>query len=528
MLRIPALASLLLSLATPGALARQADPSAFGGEPASWSLALDPDPPTLRFGAPGDTPWALDLDLVRAARWEELPGGGRVGRLRLGLPGALALRVAFARFQLPPGASLFLYDDERAHLLGAYTELSPDAGGRLEAPPLPGAFVTLEVHEPADAAVEPELVVAGLWPTLELLGRAPLVAAASSREGERGQRGRGGTQDSEIRSPPCNVDVACEQGRGWELASRSVVSIVALNEFCTGVLINNTANDGTPFVLTARHCGSLNLATFRFDWRRAECGVGDLPPQEERHEVSGSRLVFAGEDHDFQLVRLPHMPPEEWGAVYAGWDRSDRAPEHTACLHHPGGDLMKISLDEQAPGKRRRHWNIARWETGMTARGSSGAPLFDPQSRVIGTLEGGDATCKDPRNDSFLRLSRMWSQLGPVLDPLETGAEVLDALDLTGVVLPFAITGTLPETIPVGTTELVVLGSGFSENVKVHLDGERVDWREVELLSNSRLRLDVPPLTEGRHWLKIWKRGESADLRLTVVGPDPEPPVEDA
>ncbi len=73
---------------------------------------------------------------------------------------------------------------------------------------------------------------------------------------------------------------------------------------------------------------------------------------------------------------------------------------------------------------------------GSTEGGSSGAPLYNQDMRVVGLLHGGYAACGDARADWFGRFSVAWAgagssrtRLSDWLDPLATGAVTLDGLD---------------------------------------------------------------------------------------------------
>ena len=69
-------------------------------------------------------------------------------------------------------------------------------------------------------------------------------------------------------SDDCNMDVDCPIGDDWELQNhnkRSVGLMLMNNSLCSGALINNTENDGTPYFLTAEHCTvGENASTFSF------------------------------------------------------------------------------------------------------------------------------------------------------------------------------------------------------------------------------------------------------------------------
>ena len=56
-------------------------------------------------------------------------------------------------------------------------------------------------------------------------------------------------------SGACNINVNCPEGATWATEKRSVALIVQGGfAACTGGMVNNTANDGTPYFLTANHC----------------------------------------------------------------------------------------------------------------------------------------------------------------------------------------------------------------------------------------------------------------------------------
>ena len=65
-------------------------------------------------------------------------------------------------------------------------------------------------------------------------------------------------------------------------------------------------------------------------------------------------------------------------------------------FHHPGGDVLKISTDNDNPSIRSftvdgifltyGHWQIYRWDSGITEGGSSGSALFNANDRIVGTF----------------------------------------------------------------------------------------------------------------------------------------------
>ena len=82
-------------------------------------------------------------------------------------------------------------------------------------------------------------------------------------------------------SGSCNIDVVCPEGNGWEAEISSVaVYSTGGGTFCTGAMINNANEDGTPFFLTAAHCGitssnAPSLVTY-WNFQSSQCIDGQI------------------------------------------------------------------------------------------------------------------------------------------------------------------------------------------------------------------------------------------------------------
>lgn len=145
-----------------------------------------PDEP-FRWGQP----LTLELSPANAGTWERLETGGRVWRLRLHSPGALSIMITFGRFQLPPGADLFVYNDDRSVVRGAYTYLNNRLDGLFAIQPTPGDAVTLEYFEPAGEIGKGELLIDGI--VHDYVGIEPRAGGPGS-------------------SASCEVDAVCQLG----------------------------------------------------------------------------------------------------------------------------------------------------------------------------------------------------------------------------------------------------------------------------------------------------------------------------
>ncbi|MBW2258415.1 MAG: trypsin-like peptidase domain-containing protein, partial [Deltaproteobacteria bacterium] len=374
-----------------------------------------------------DVPWRfgalveVDLGLDDAGEWEQLVDGSWLWRLAVESTGALTLNLIFSEYQLPPGARLFLYTPDREHVLGAFTEANNQPAGVFATTLIDSDNVVLEYHEPANVP----------FPGLLRLG--------SVTHGYRGMKAYGEKNLGD--SGSCNNNVHCPESAGWEEPIRSVVLLLEGGDsFCSGALVNNTASDGTPYVLTANHCYS-NPATwvFWFNWESPTCNDPNSSPPHDA--LSGAVLRARRSNSDFCLVELNDAIPSDFEAFFAGFDASGATPSSTVGIHHPSGDIKKISYDDDAPGISgffgggTDHWEVYDWDDGTTEGGSSGSPLFDQDQRIIGQLHGGSASCWNDLEDYYGRLSVSWdgasasSRLRDWLDPTGSGGTAVDGYD---------------------------------------------------------------------------------------------------
>jgi hypothetical protein len=402
--------------------------------------------------------------------------------------------------------------------------------------PLRGDALTLEYFEPANAPSPGEIALSLV--AHDYRGVLDMVDPAGDPQGDPTNRSGGG-------GGGCEVDVTCALGNGWENQAKACVKILSLSAgaFCSGSLLNNTANDGTLLVLSAGHCGDLSTAVFSFDFQMPACRsgtpsgtdiTGSTPLVMDYYDADPDPRVFKEGGSDVQLVRIvAPQGPAAFPVFLAGWDRSDIAPAATALIHHPGGTPKKISRDFDPPGKVKdprigsmqilgEFWRIFTWERGVTEGGSSGAPLFDPNRRFIGNMDSGASDCVVPNNDLCTRLAVAWPVLAPYLDPLGTGQLTLDGLDLATVTpQPFTVTGILPtqiETVdPSPVRTLRILGTGFPDTLEVTVNGLTLNPFFFTHSGHSFINIDLPPIRIGQFRLGVRNGTAITEFPLRVV-----------
>lgn len=362
----------------------------------------DEDNLPYRFGHTFST----NYNIINHGEWTELPTGGKIWRMRFQSKDAISLNFLLEDFEIPHGAKIYLYNNDRSDMIGAYDAQQNNENRTLSTWLVYGDDVWIEYYEPRKVEGQ------GYFSITKVV---------------HGYR----TQNTFIEekalndSGACNHDVDCPIGDLDEQKDhvKKSVGLIMINNssWCSGALINNTNHDGTPYFLTADHCFSnpANWA-FRFNWISPNpvCGQNQNSANSTfLQTMSGSTLKARRQQTDFMLVEINNPIPDDWDVVYAGWDRSDDTPSRTFGVHHPAGDIMKVCRDDDAPLKVVQQgsvlWRVENWELGVTEGGSSGSALFDEDGRIIGQLLGGSAACFGTNNnggfDVYGRLGVSWN-----------------------------------------------------------------------------------------------------------------------
>ena len=373
----------------------------------------------------------VDLNPLNSGQWYLNNSGYNVWKIVIRSEGAYSLNLIFKDFELPVGARLFLFNEAEEHYLGAFTSVNNKRTKKFAVSPVAGEEITVQYEVPSELGTPTSFTIYRV--NHDFLGilksdRRPLDKVAGS----------------------CNIDVNCEIGDRYDEVKNAVCRMIVPTkdgaEVCSGTLLNNTAEDQKPYILSAGHCYDkweyAETAVYTFNYESPYCAPLDGDPV---NSISGAAMKAHHDSLDFALVELSTVPPPEYRPYYAGWSHSAILPDSTVSIHHPWGDVKKIAIDNNPPVKssfgnkpppeyiKNAFLNVKEWDGGVTENGSSGGGLFNTKGQLIGTLTGGAAICADPVNDYFASFEVYWDyrsdstkQVKYWLDPLNQGISNID------------------------------------------------------------------------------------------------------
>ena len=378
-----------------------------------------------------------NIDILKESKIDSLEQG-ILYLIGIKSTGAKSLNLIFNNFNIPLGAQLYIFNKEKNDLLEAFTNSNNKNNKKLAIRPLLGDMLFIEYFEPYSKKTHGSIILGKV--NHDFIG-------IYSRDEDYGNSG------------DCEVDINCAEGNNWQTEKRAVCKIIIDGTgLCTGALVNNTNNDGRPFLLTAHHCicdeATAESSVFIFNYESPTCdGVDGSIAQ----DIDGAGLIATFGDTDFTLLELSEALPQNYNIYFAGWDRNVGQSPNGVGIHHPMGDVKKIStytdatvdaecvvdhpvgdvcdLDLTRPNND--YYKVIFSETapdhhGVTERGSSGSPLFNNNHRIIGQLFGFDCDgpmCADPGSDEscYGKLSSSWTgggtnttRLRNWLDPANT------------------------------------------------------------------------------------------------------------
>jgi lysyl endopeptidase len=353
----------------------------------------------LRYGV------GRDLRLsARDGEWFDLADGSRLWIGEIVAADALGVRLHFQGVRLPAGAELAVH----APLAGSEVERyegSPAQPGDFWTGSFAGDRVRVEYLSPKGDHELPFTV-----DRLQHLYRDPVAEMAGGLPGKA--------------AGPCHNDVSCYPE--WARTARAVAGIGIAGRdslFCTGQLLDDQAEDLTPYWLTAHHCvgtaAQAKSAEIYWLYQTARCGGPPPALSSVPHSVGATLLATSG-DADFSLLMIEGALPA--GLFWSGWTGAAVADRtQAAAIHHPRGDFKRISFGFKDAGaacqsNKTPHLIRVSWTDGPTEPGSSGSGVFrDDTHQLFGQLSDGPSACGEETYDCYGSFATTYTRIKNLL-----------------------------------------------------------------------------------------------------------------
>lgn len=491
----------------------------------------------LRFG----TNLNVEFNLFNSGTWTELENGDRLWRLQIKSIGAKTLNLMLDRYDVPKGAEFYVYNNDHTDKIGPYTDSENQSDGYLMTWMIKGDHIWVEYFEPA---------------SVKNMGRISIDNVV------HGYRSLDPSLDAQKlnESGACNVDVQCDPngnrggGSNWAAVRDDYINSVARIIYprggqtftCTGTLINNVAQDGTPYFLTADHClgtsttdgtgaaFSASQWAFGFQWytNTPDCATfaNTVGPNAPTRVLTGATLKANRGATDFALFELNQLPPVSWNLYYAGWNKSSTPSNQQLGIHHPSFDIMKLSRNDQSTFgttfQGTQSWIIADWDYGVTEGGSSGSCLVDINGHIIGQLYGGFAACSGTTDngtaDYYGRFDISWdggfnsvTRLRDWLDPTNSNPTTLNGAYASALSNQLVDSAISIQVYPNPSTGVfnIVLENPASYGV-YDLSGKLIRSGSFNQIENQ---LDIQNLSSGIYFLKVEDGNNSVTEKISKI-----------
>ena len=218
--------------------------------------------------------------------WTINNNGSRTWSLRVSAPGAEALSFLFSEFILYRGSVLTIRDLDGKLVHKPMTYLDVIDHHMQNAALCFGDDLVIEIHEPANVEASNILIDRVMY----------------------NYRSTGNPNAQKINeSQSCEVNVNCSPvGDSWQDEKDGVARIYIVEGnsagWCTGSLVNNTAQDCKPYFLTALHCGvntssgNMNQWRFYFRYESPNCNNPSTAGTLDDHYIQGCFRIADSDD----------------------------------------------------------------------------------------------------------------------------------------------------------------------------------------------------------------------------------------
>lgn len=379
---------------------------------------------------------AADFGFPQSGNLEVTDNGYRIWRGVISVENAPAIGLAFDKYTLPKGVQLFVSNENKKQIAGAFDAANNDPSGLFVIDAIQGSKVFVELNiapgvniDDIKLHIDKAVVYNRAIEHLKMY----LTAGESALD----------QYDSQLNglSSVCMINAICATGNYVTNPRKATVQTLSMGAggqvgLCSGTLVNNTGNTagGTckPYITTASHCeltGETNNTStkfsqllVRFNFERPDCAGAQAT---NGMSMTGVNLIarsafqpsweqnVSNIKGDFMMYELKNAIPAAYGAVLSGWKRQDADVQTTAGagkkiygFHHPVGDNKKLTSSasiasyawpSQQPSASGARWLMEPTE-GYASPGSSGSGLFDGDGYLIGIASIAGQTGNIPAN----------------------------------------------------------------------------------------------------------------------------------
>ena len=457
-------------------------------------------------------------------QWQQVDNG-RVWTMTLESIGALSLNFIFDNFYLPEGATLEIINEDGTAFYGPVNADAIPKTGHFMTDLIPGQRVSLFLYEPYKVQGKSTLTISNVIHAYRGFDLKSFICYGIGS------------------SSSCNVDVACHPEYEAESKALALVLLANGTEWCSGSLLMSTDYSFKPYFLTAFHCIDSNKSgyisdiekedaenwMFKFHFKKEECGDTTLAAS---ITYNGAIFRAAWMNTDFALMEISHNLKTNLSLYWLGWDRSGNTPSNGACIHHPKGDLMKISIEDDAFSTDKwnganstneyNHWKV-NFDEGVREDVSSGSPLFDQSQRVVGQLHGG------PTNDNacqqtvakYGKFNLSWTgggtndtRLSNWLDSMSTNRTTINSSSSVIISGTNMLCSQGTYTISnMPSDSFVALNTNYSSTgLSIQVSPN------LNITSYSNGSLTVQKVSDGRGYIKVYYKGSLISTKEMWVG----------
>ena len=387
---------------------------------------------------------------------------------------AYGLGLIFNDFYLSKNTSLYLYNEEGSMYLGAFNYKNNKKSNIFSTSILKNDNIIVELNIPEYELGESRLNIGSLIHDYKDIMGYFSNSSNSTRE-------------------DCNINVSCPESAGFENQIDGTIRVTMGGGLCSASLINNTLNDRTPYVLFADHCvsGSPNSYLFLFNYQASICnGTSGLQNQ----SVSGSTLLANADidsGPDYALLQITSNIPDSYNPYFVGWSNTSTAPQNVVGIHHPGGDIKKITQNASTVYSNGYYWEF-QYNDGRVIPGSSGSPMFDQNKRQVGIASyiytnycdpSPDCYCSQQYNHGYGRFDQAWNMgLSQYLDPINSDVSFIDGIGIRGINISHQNLNDIPfENTTISINANVSAYTGQIDAVELYYDmGD--GWNNTDML----------------------------------------------